>query len=245
MILRLLRGSADRTMLWQLLSDWLNTSLADAGFEDYDAETVDKAGKDLGALMSSLVLRRVNYFVTLMENIEGITQAHYPELCFAWISSMDDNYYPGAKTVFQNQDFGETRSIFAEQAEKYTAEKYTAEKSTDEMYMADWEAFDESGYGLTDWEAFDESEHGLTDDGAKAIDEADMIYKEEVGRNAAEVLDGQCNDGIETGETGVKAADSSESKKAADKKASVIKSIIKRLRGLKNRLTRNRLSYIQ
>ena len=294
MILRLLRGSADRTMLWQLLSDWLNTSLADAGFEDYDAETVDKAGKDLGALMSSLVLRRVNYFVTLMENIEGITQAHYPELCFAWISSMDDNYYPGAKTVFQNQDFGETRSIFAEQAEKYTAEKYTAEKSTDEMYMADWEAFDESGYGLTDWEAFDESEHGLTDDGAKAIDEADMIYKEEVGRNAAEVLDGQCNDGsgtdetgvkaadgsgtdetdvraadgietdvravdsietdendvraadgIETGETGVKAADISESNKTADKKASVVKSIIKRLRGLKSRLTRNRLPYIK
>ena len=297
MILRLLRGSADRTMLWQLLSDWLNTSLADAGFEDYDAETVDKAGKDLGALMSSLVLRRVNYFVTLMENIEGITQAHYPELCFAWISSMDDNYYPGAKTVFQNQDFGETRSIFAEQAEKYTAEKYTAEKSTDEMYMADWEAFDDSGYGLTDgeasddsgygltdWEASDdseygltggeasdESEHGLTDDGAKAIDEADMIYKEEVGRNAAEVLDGQCNDGsgtdetgvkaadgsgtdetdvraadgIETGETGVKAVDISESKKAADKKASVIKSIIKRLRGLKNRLTRNRLPHIK
>ena len=244
MILRLLRGSADRTMLWQLLSDWLNTSLADAGFEDYDAETVDKAGKDLGALMSSLVLRRVNYFVTLMENIEGITQAHYPELCFAWISSMDDNYYPGAKTVFQNQDFGETRSIFAEQAEKYTAEKYTAEKSTDEMYMADWEAFDDSGYGLTDWEASDESEHGLTDDGAKAIDEADMMYKEEVSRNAAEVLDGQCNDGsgadetgvkaadsietdetdvraadgIETGETGVKAADISESKKLLTKR---------------------------
>ncbi|MBP5291907.1 MAG: hypothetical protein J6Y90_04755 [Lachnospiraceae bacterium] len=119
LLLRLLRGSADRTMLWQLVSDWLNTSMTDAGFEDYSPEIVDRAGKDLSPLMSQLVIRRINYFVTFMENIELIGWTHMPELCFAWLTSMDSNYFPGAEPVFDEGGFGKVMAALADQAGEY------------------------------------------------------------------------------------------------------------------------------
>ncbi len=79
---------------FQLVSNWLNRAIQDAGITDYSPETIDSAGKRLSDLFLALIANHPNYFTTLLLNLEGVGAAHYPELCFAWMASMDANYAP-------------------------------------------------------------------------------------------------------------------------------------------------------
>ena len=76
----------------QMISDWLLQAIIDAGITDYDEEVVNSAGIALGDLMLALVTSHPNYFSTLVMNVERIAEAHYPELCLAWMQSLDTNY---------------------------------------------------------------------------------------------------------------------------------------------------------
>ena len=83
-------GSEDDA--FQIVSDWLNTAIKNAGITDFSSSTVDAAGKDLADLFLALITNHPNYFSTAVMNIKGIGGAHYPELCYAWLASMDKNF---------------------------------------------------------------------------------------------------------------------------------------------------------
>lgn len=76
----------------QMISDWLKIAINDAGITDYDEAVVDSAGIALGDLMLALVTSHPNYFSTAVMNVDKLAEAHYPELCLAWMQSMDTNY---------------------------------------------------------------------------------------------------------------------------------------------------------
>lgn len=76
----------------QMVSDWLKKAIDDAGITDYDEAVVNSAGIAIGDLMIALVTSHPNYFSTAVMNVEKLAEAHYPELCFAWMKSLDINY---------------------------------------------------------------------------------------------------------------------------------------------------------
>ena len=86
----------------QIVSNWLKKAIKDAGITNYSESTVDAAGKDLADLMLALVVNHPNYFTTAIMNGSGLGAAHYPELCYSWLASMDKNYSEGAKAEFNN-----------------------------------------------------------------------------------------------------------------------------------------------
>ena len=76
----------------KIVSGWLRKALQDAGITDYNELVIDYAGVKLSDLMLALVSNHPNYFTTAVLNGEGLRAAHYPELCYAWLASMDSNY---------------------------------------------------------------------------------------------------------------------------------------------------------
>lgn len=86
----------------QTVSNWLNNAVKEAGITDYDQKTIDAAGKDLGDLMLALISNHPNYFTTAVMNGGGLGAAHYPELCYAWLASMDKNYKSSGTEAFNN-----------------------------------------------------------------------------------------------------------------------------------------------
>ncbi len=93
-------GSEDKAL--QMISDWLKVAVDEAGITDYDEATLDSAGKSLGDLVIALVSSHPNYFTTAVMNGGGLAAAHFPELCFSWLASMDVNYSEGAKVEMNN-----------------------------------------------------------------------------------------------------------------------------------------------
>ena len=89
----------------QIVSDWLNTAIEEAGITDYDADIIDRAGKDIGDLALALISNHPNYFTTAVVNGSSIATAHYPELCYSWLASMDENYSEDAEVRLNNGDY--------------------------------------------------------------------------------------------------------------------------------------------
>ena len=91
----------------ELLLKCLKEAAVENGI-DYDEQEVEKeVDKELNNLAKLLVKVLVNHagpLLTILVNISGIKGAHYPELCYAWMTSMDSNYVGGqdAKAAFTN-----------------------------------------------------------------------------------------------------------------------------------------------
>ncbi len=83
---------ADKEDAFLMVSEWLKNALNEAGITDYDEAVIDAAGKALATLMLDLVVSHPNYFSTAVMNLECIASAHFPELCYSWLVSMDPNY---------------------------------------------------------------------------------------------------------------------------------------------------------
>ncbi len=92
----------------QIVSDWLNKAIKDAGISDYNEKMVDSAGKKISDLTLALILNHPNYFTTAVCNGKGLGQAHYPELCYAWLTAMDPNY---TKTPIASMSNGTYRIV--------------------------------------------------------------------------------------------------------------------------------------
>lgn len=89
----------------QIVSDWLKKAVKDAGITDYNDAVINSAGIRLADLLLALIANHPNYATTLGYNISGIGAAHYPELCYSWLASMDPNYKPGAVEAFNNGSY--------------------------------------------------------------------------------------------------------------------------------------------
>lgn len=89
----------------KIVSEWIVDSLNKAGITDYDVNAVNSAGIYLADLVLALATNHPNYATTLVMNIEGIGAAHYPELCYSWLASMDENYEKGAISSYNNGSY--------------------------------------------------------------------------------------------------------------------------------------------
>lgn len=95
-------GRSNEAAAFQTISDWLLKAVKDAGIKDYNKATIDAAGKDLGDLLLALASNHPNYLTTAIMNGSGLGAAHFPELCYSWLASMDKNYTEGAKSELNN-----------------------------------------------------------------------------------------------------------------------------------------------
>ncbi len=99
----------DKTDAFQVVSDWLIKALDDAGVTDYDKAAVDAAGKKLASLMLDLVVQHPNYFTTAVMNIDSLGAAHFPELCYAWLVVLDENYGNTVESGMNDGNFSVVR----------------------------------------------------------------------------------------------------------------------------------------
>lgn len=53
----------------------------------------------------ALISNHPNYFTTAVVNGSSIATAHYPELCYSWLASMDENYSEDAEVRLNNGDY--------------------------------------------------------------------------------------------------------------------------------------------
>ena len=93
---------SDEDAALQTISNWLLKAVQDAGIKNYNKSTIDSAGKNLGDLLLALASNHPNYLTTAIQNGSGLGAAHYPELCYSWLASMDSNYSNGAKNTLNN-----------------------------------------------------------------------------------------------------------------------------------------------
>lgn len=87
---------------YALVSDYLKECLDDAGITNYSRSEFESSVQMLCDLVLAVASNHPNLASTLIYNLDGIGQAHYPELCLAWMQSMDKNYTTDAGLSFSN-----------------------------------------------------------------------------------------------------------------------------------------------
>lgn len=87
----------DKEVASMMIADCLEKSLKDAEIFNYTQDEFGTAVLKLCDLVAEIAGDHPNDLATLVWNSSGIMQAHYPELCLAWMQSMDENYTTDAK----------------------------------------------------------------------------------------------------------------------------------------------------
>ena len=82
--------------------DWIEIGLKDAGINDYNKDLVNVVGKKLLNTLLALLISHPNYATTLITNADKLKEAHYPDLCFSWLASMDNYYSDEARDLFNS-----------------------------------------------------------------------------------------------------------------------------------------------
>lgn len=85
----------------EIMLEWITEALDKEGV-DYDKKLVKSAVNKLSGLAVMAAVKHPDYTTTLVYNMESIEAAHYPELCLAWMQSMDSNYREYNVSEFSN-----------------------------------------------------------------------------------------------------------------------------------------------
>lgn len=94
------------TILWdeegayRKIAQCLRESLDEADITDYHQQVFDDAVVYIADLVLALATNHPNLASTMVLNIGGIGQAHFPEVCLAWMQSMDSYYTPRGAVGF-------------------------------------------------------------------------------------------------------------------------------------------------
>lgn len=92
----------------EIMIEWVTDALDKEGI-NYDKKMVESAVKKLSGLAVMTAAKHPDYATTLVYNMESIEAAHYPELCLAWMQSMDSNYRKYNVSEFSNGSHREIR----------------------------------------------------------------------------------------------------------------------------------------
>ncbi len=76
----------------ELIEEYAIESLNEAGITSYDKEEIHEFAGTIAKTVVSFAVSHPNLTATLISNIEAIGSAHHPELCYAWLQTMDENY---------------------------------------------------------------------------------------------------------------------------------------------------------
>lgn len=90
---------------YALVSDYLKECLDDAGITNYSKADFESSVQMICDLVLAVASNHPNLASTLVLNLDSIGQAHYPELCLAWMQSMDKNYTTNAGLSFSNAKY--------------------------------------------------------------------------------------------------------------------------------------------
>ena len=93
-------AQGDKAGLCQTIGEALEEGFKASGITDYNEEEFAESMGTLVNLLADIALNDSYRFITLAINLDTIGQAHYPELCLAWMQSMDTNYTTDAKLGF-------------------------------------------------------------------------------------------------------------------------------------------------
>ena len=96
----LLRPFGGENAAYGKIAEYLKESLDEAGITAYTQNEFDNTVKSLMDLLVAVALNHPNLAVTIAMNIDGIGQAHLPEVCLAWMQSWDSYYSPGGADGF-------------------------------------------------------------------------------------------------------------------------------------------------
>ncbi|MDE7269070.1 MAG: cellulose binding domain-containing protein [Acetatifactor sp.] len=99
-IWELLRPFGGEKAAYEKIAQYLRECLDEAEITNYSQDEFDAAAKALLDLVAAVATNHPHLATTFVSNIEGIKRAHYPELCLAWMQSMDENYTTDAGLSF-------------------------------------------------------------------------------------------------------------------------------------------------
>ncbi len=95
-------GKGDEQAALKIISEWLLRAVMDAGITNYNSATIERAGIYLADLLLALASNHPNYTSTAVLNASGLSYAHQPHLCLAWLISMDNNYNKDSLSMLNN-----------------------------------------------------------------------------------------------------------------------------------------------
>ncbi len=86
------RDEQGRDVRAEVLSGIIREWLRQAGVEGADSDALLASLLKMTGAFVPFAAKHPNDTVTLLGNLESIANAHYPQLCFAWLASADPNY---------------------------------------------------------------------------------------------------------------------------------------------------------
>lgn len=86
----------------ELIEEYAIESLNEAGITQYNKDQIHRLALTLAGTIMQFAISHPNLTTTLVCNLKGMESAHFPELCLAWLQSMDKNYTTNAGQSFSN-----------------------------------------------------------------------------------------------------------------------------------------------
>lgn len=90
---------------FDLVEGYAVDSLRAAGISDYSASELNDFVTAIVSLVFKFAVSHPNLTTTLIKNIQCVAQAHYPELCLAWMQYHDPHYKAGGDASFSNNGY--------------------------------------------------------------------------------------------------------------------------------------------
>lgn len=183
------------------VAEYLRECLDEAEITGYSEDEFDNAVRVLLNLAVAAAMNHPNLASTLVFNLEGIGQAHYPELCLAWMQSMDTNYTTDAGLSFSTGKYRIVRVNCPVDVTVYDAEGNTLASIVDDTPQPDGSvvvSFNDNGEKLAYLPVHHDYVIRLTATGDGVMNYAVMEYDPNAGEtnhmvlfNDIEITEGQ------------------------------------------------------
>lgn len=90
---------------YEKIAGYLTDSLKENGASNFSDEAIKEAAQPLLDVVIAFLTNNIHHLMTLIDNGEYFFPAHYPELCLAWMQSMDVNYTTNAGEAFSSGSY--------------------------------------------------------------------------------------------------------------------------------------------
>ncbi len=87
------------------LANYLVEALNEQGVKGFDSAQIKKAAEPLLGSLVDYIANNIDDLITIVDNSDYFFPAHYPELCLAWMQSMDVNYTTDAGEAFSSGSY--------------------------------------------------------------------------------------------------------------------------------------------
>ena len=96
---KLVTSKGSREEVYGVVSGWIKQGIDEAGITGFTDEEIDNVIFTFCDWVIAIAAEHPNYATTLYMNVKNIANAHFPELCYSWLASKDDNYMDEKKSA--------------------------------------------------------------------------------------------------------------------------------------------------